>query len=437
MPDRADLPHVVILGAGFGGLAAVRALSKKPVRVTIVDRNNFHGFQPLYYQVATAGLEPEEVAHNVRDIVRRAPNVDVRMGEVVGVDLAARTLAFADGPDLAFDFLIVAAGAETAYFGVSGAKELGFPLKSLQDGIRLRNHVLSLFEDYNVYGDALSTGTLTFVVVGGGATGVETAGALVELYRISLARDFKRFDTRRAAHVILVERGPGLLAGYPDDLRAYAKEKLQRRQVEVRVNTAVKAVTERGVELENGETIPSKTVVWAVGVEASPVATLLGAETGKGGRVKVRPDLSLPSEPNVYVIGDMAEVEGQERLPQLAQVAMQGGKHAAKTILRSLQGQPPEPFAYTDLGSMATIGRNAAVAMLFGKIPLKGLLAWLAWVFVHLMQLVGFRNRVNVFVNWVSNYFTYDRAARLILGSGRADDGPRFRDDGDRRRAES
>lgn len=430
MPARSDLPHVVVLGAGFGGLAAVRALAKKPVRVTVVDRNNFHGFQPLYYQVATAGLEPDDVAHNVRDIFRRAPNVDVRMGTVVNVDVAAGTLAFADGPDLAFDFLIVAAGAETAYYGVPGAETFGFPLKSLQDGVRLRNHVLSLFEDYNVYGDALSTGTLTFVVVGGGATGVETAGALVELYRVSLARDFKRFDTRKAAHVILVERAGSLLAGYPDDLRAYAQEKLQRRQVEVRVNTAVKAVTERGVELENGETIPSKTVVWAVGVQASPVAKMLGVETGKGGRVKVRPDLSLPQHPNVFVIGDMAEVEGQEALPQLAQVAMQGGKHASKMILRRLKDQPSEPFAYTDLGSMATIGRNAAVAMLFGKIPLKGLLAWLAWVFVHLMQLVGFRNRVNVFVDWVGNYFTYDRAARLILGGGRADGGPRFRDEG-------
>lgn len=428
MPDADRRPHVVILGAGFGGLAAARALANKDVRVTVVDRNNFHGFQPLYYQVATAGLEPEEVAHNVRDIVRAARNTDVRMGTVERIDLDAHTLAFADGPDLAFDHLIVAAGAETAYYGVPGAREHGFPLKSLQDGIALRNHVLSLFEDYNVYRDDLHEGTLTFVVVGGGATGVETAGALSELYRVSLRRDFKGFDTRREAHVILVERAGSLLAGYPDDLRAYAKEALQRRQVEVRVNAPVARVDAEGVHLEGGEVIPSKTVVWAVGVEASPVARMLGVETGRGGRVKVRPDLRLPAHAHVFVVGDMAEVEGQERLPQLAQVAMQGGTHAARTILRGLKGQASEPFSYRDLGSMATIGRNAAVAMLFSKVPLRGLLAWLAWVFVHLMQLVGFRNRLNVFVNWVYNYFTYDRAARLILGSGRRDAGPRFRD---------
>ena len=411
-------PHVVVLGAGFGGIQAAKALAGKRVRVTLVDRQNYHGFQPLYYQVATAGLEPGSVARSVRALFRRALNVEFRLGAVAGVDVAARRVALADGgPDLTYDALVVATGAETAYYGVEGAEAYGFPLKHLTDGTRLRNHALDRFERVARLGpEGAGPGALTFVVVGGGATGVEMAGAFTELFRVALPKDFKTFRTE-AARVVLVERTDALLAGYPARLRAYARRVLERRGVEVRTGTAVARVEPDAVVFEGGERIATQTLVWGAGVAPGPVAGWLGAARGRGGRVRVRPDLSLPDAPEVFVVGDLAEVEGQEALPQLAQVAMQGGRRAAANALARLEGRPAAPFRYREFGWMATIGRNAAVAMLFGKIPLRGFPAWLAWVFVHLMQLVGFRNRLLVFVSWVYGYVTYDRAARLILDS--------------------
>lgn len=420
-PPPVAPPHIVIVGAGFGGLHAARSLAGRPVRVTIVDRHNYHSFQPLFYQVATAGLEPDAIAHAVRAVLRRAKNVDFRLGEVTGIDTAARALRFADGPPLAYDALIVAPGASTAYYGVEGAREHGWGLKSLADAVRLRAHVLGRFERYSLLGEGAGEGALTFVIVGGGATGVEMAGAFHELFRMALRHDYKTFDPSRAARIVLLEREDALLAGYPDRLRAYARRVLERRNVEVRTGAAVARVEADGVVLASGERIAAGTLVWAAGVEASPLVALLPGEKGPGGRAHVRPDLSLAADAGVFVIGDAAFVEGSGTLPQLAPVAIQQGKHAARNALRAVRGETLEPFRYRDLGSMATIGRNAAVAMLFGRVPLTGFPAWLAWVFVHLMQLVGFRNRLLVFVNWVHSYFTYDRGARLILGDGAAE----------------
>ncbi|HYE57964.1 MAG TPA: NAD(P)/FAD-dependent oxidoreductase, partial [Rhodothermales bacterium] len=419
-------PHVVILGAGFAGLEAAKTLAREPVRVTIVDRQNYHGFQPLYYQVATAGLEPGGVAHSVRDVFHAARNVDFRMGEVVDIDRAARRIAFADGtPDLEFDALIVAAGAETAYYGVPGAREHALPLKRLPDATRLRNHVLERFEAYSGDPEAAGEGALTFVIVGGGATGVELAGAFTELFRIALRHDYKAFDTRKA-RVMLLDQGEALLAGYPDRLREYARRVLVRRGVEVRLGVTVARVEADGVVLKgddgnDGERIPAETIVWAAGVEGSPVGALLWVERVRGKRIPVEPDLRLPGDSRVFVVGDLALVDGQEHVPQQAQPAQQMGIRAARNVLAIFEGGATTPFRY---GSMATIGRNAAVAMLFGRLALKGLVAWLAWVFVHLMRLVGFRNRAMVFVSWVYDYFTYDRSARLILETP-VENGPR------------
>ncbi len=411
------MQHVVILGAGFAGLSAAQALQHAPVRVTLADQHNYHGFQPLFYQVATAGLEPADIAHNVRDIFHDARRVDFRMGEVKAVDRAAKTVHFADGTALAYDTLVVATGAVTGYFGVEGAAEHSFGLKSVEDAVVLRNHVLTCFEQYNRAPDEAGPGALTFVVVGGGPTGVELSGALVELFRLPLRRDYKGFDAARVARVVLVERGAALLEAYPPRLRDYTRRVLERRGVQVRTGEAVARVERGAVVLESGERIATDTLVWAAGVAASPVADLVGTPQTSGGRLAVQPDLTLPGDPDVFAIGDIAAVPGPDGkpLPQLAPVAMQQGRHVARQLARRRAGQPLAPFHYKDRGTMATIGRNAAVADLYGRVRFKGWLAWLAWLALHIVMLVGFRNRANVLVNWAYNYFTYDRGARLIL----------------------
>lgn len=410
--------HVVILGAGFAGLNAAQSFRNAPVRVTLVDQNNYHAFQPLYYQVATAGLEPAEIAHNVRDILQRSENVDFRMGRVTGVELDAHRILLSEGPPVSYDTLIVATGAVTDYFGVEGAAEHSFGLKSLEDAVTLRNHILHQFEAYSIYQEAMPPGALTFVVVGGGATGVEVCGALVELFRIPLRHDFKTFDAAKRARVLLIEQAEGLLLSYPEHLQAYTRRVLERRGVEVRLGTAVERVEAGAVVLKGGERIDTQTLIWAAGIRANPVADLLGAEQSKGGRVVVEPDLTLPGHPDVFVIGDLAAALDEEGrvLPQLAPVAIQQGTFVARHVRQRVEGVARhESFAYKDRGSMATIGRNAAVAAFYGKLYLKGFLAWVAWVFLHLVMLIGFRNRANVFINWAYNYFTYDRGARLIL----------------------
>ena len=420
-------PHVVIIGAGFGGLAAAKELAKEPVTVTLVDRNNFHTFQPLLYPVATAGLASADVAYAVRGLVGREENLAFRQAAVIGVDMAARRLHLQgedhEVGDLTFDHLIVAAGATTNTFGIPGVDHHGFPLYNLFDAVRLRNHILERFEATDAQPELMDDGSLTFVVVGGGPTGVEVAGALVELFHKVLVRDFKRLDVSRA-RVLLVEMRDELLAPFSEPSRRHARETLEARGVEVRTGAQVARVRANSVELAGGEVVSAHTLVWAAGVQANPVAAALGLPLGRGGRVSVRPDLGVAGHPGVWAIGDVAAiVDGASKdgdlLPQVAPVAMQSGRHVARQIARTVASEPTEPFRYRDKGTMATIGRSRAVAELPLGIRLQGFPAWLAWLGLHLVFLAGFRNRISVFVNWAWNWLTWDRGPRLIFRSRR------------------
>ncbi len=412
-------PRVVVVGAGFGGLAAVAELADAPVEVVLVDRRNHHTFLPLLYQVATAGLNPADVAHSIRAIVQRQRNVSVRLGEVVGVDWDAREVQLEGQPPLGFDHLIVAAGSTANFFGIPGAAEHGRPLYALDDATALRNHVLGRFEAADADPALIDDGALTVVVVGGGPTGVEVAGALAELFSQVLRRDFGRLEVARA-RVVLVEMAGSLLANFHETSRWHALDALRARGVEVRLGESVVSVTETRVELSSGVTLPAHTLVWAAGVAASPLAARLGVEVGRGGRIDVMDDLSIPGRPDAYAVGDVANIGGPDgMLPQLAPVAQQSGRHAARQIVRRIEGRPTLPMHYRDKGTMATIGRRSAVAELPFGIRLSGTIAWFAWLGLHLMTLVGFRNRLSVFLNWAWNYFTWDRGPRLILGRGR------------------
>ena len=413
-------PHVVIIGAGFGGLHAAQALRRSPVEVTLVDRNNYHKFQPLLYEVAMAGLEPDDIAHNVRDIFRRDDNIRFRMGTVTDIDTHDQRIELDNG-FIMYDYLIVAGGAEVNYFGVEGAEEHAFPLKNLTDAINLRHHTLRQFEHYDQHRhespEAIPEGMLNFVLVGGGPTGVEMAGALVELFD-TLERDYTTFSVREQARVILLEMQDALLQGYDDSLQDYTRRTLENRGVDVQTEATVERVEADAVVLADGTRIPTRTLVWAAGVQASPLADFLDAEQLRSGQVVVSDHLTLPTHDNVFVVGDMAAIERQEAsdwLPQLAQVAIQSGEHAAKQIQADVRGKERTAFSYSDYGQMATIGRNAAVAELAGGLKFKGVVAWLMWVVIHIAKLVGFRNRASVFMDWIYNYFTYKRHARLIL----------------------
>ena len=424
-----------MVGAGFGGLAAAQALKDSPVEVTLVDRNNFHTFQPLLYQVATSGLNPADVAYPVRGIFQRQPNVRFRRATVAGVDWAAGEVVLVGGDVLPFDRLVVSAGAAVNDFGTPGVAEHGFPLYVLPDAVRLRNQILGRFEAADADPVVVGDGGLTFVVVGGGPTGVEVAGALAELIDKVLRRDFQgsRVDVRRA-HVVLVEMVDDLLPPFHPVSRRHARTTLARMGVEIRTGTSVAEVTGNRVVLGDGEELPAHTLVWAAGVRANPVAAALGVPTGPGGRISVGPDLRLPGHPEAFAIGDVAAIDDGvgSLLPGVAQVAMQSGRHVARLIDRSVvgEGDPAEPFRYHDKGSMATIGRRSAVTELPNGIRLTGTPAWVAWLGLHLVYLMGFRNRVSVFVNWAWNYLTWDRGARLILGSGEGDLTPASTDAG-------
>ena len=409
-------PRVVVVGTGHAGLEAVRALDGADLDVLLVDRNNYHKFQPLLYQVGTAGLGPGDITQSARHLFHGQKNFDFRMAKVVGVDFEAKELQVEPGPAIWYDYLILAAGASTDYFGVEGAREYGFPLKNVPDAINLRSHIIGQFEAANRNPALLEDGALTFTVVGGGATGVETAGALVELFDRVLERDFPGLDVHRA-RVVLIEMSDHLMSAYKPDLQAYTKRTLEKRGVEVRLNTPVERVTPRAVHLEGGETIATQTLIWAAGVRANPLADELGVEQTKGKRVVVDEHLNIARHAEVFVVGDMsaATSETGELYPQVAQVAIQQGKHAAHAIRRTERGLDPQPFRYTDLGMMATIGRNAAIVRFPNGCGLKGWPAWAAWAGLHVVKLAGFRNRLSVLLNWTYNYFTFDRGPRLVL----------------------
>ncbi len=410
------LPRVVIVGAGFGGIAAVKALTRAPVEVTIVDQHNFHTFSPLLYQVATAGLASEDIAPNLRGIVQRARNVEARMARVHGVDFDRHEVLVDHGVSIPYDYLILAAGAVSSDFGVPGVAEHAVPLKTLADATRVRSTVLRRFEEANTDPSLIEGGTLTFVVAGGGPTGVELCGALGELFTKVLAKDFKNLDVGRG-QVVLVEMTDRLLGGFSAASQAEAKLELELRGVDVRLGVPIASVGPDKVELADGTVIPARTTVWAAGVKANPLADALGLAQATRGEIIVSPDLTVPAHPEVFVIGDLAAVQrpGGEPYPQLAPVAMQAGQHVARTIERRARGKRTKPFHYTDKGIMATIGRRSAVAELPFGIRFGGTLGWVSWLGLHLVFLIGFRNRAVVLVNWAWNYVKWDRGNRVIL----------------------
>lgn len=413
--SRSGAPRVVVVGAGFGGLWAAKALANAPVEVVLVDRNNYHTFLPLLYQVAAAELEPEQIAYPVRGVVRRHPNVRFFMAEVHGVDLEGREVLTGSG-SLPYDYLILAAGSVTNFFGLESVERCGRGMKDLQEAVGLRSEILSRFEEAAKEPDAARRrALLTFVIVGGGATGVEFAGTLAELIWHVLRRDYPEIDMREA-RVLLVEATGALLPGLPPELGEYARRALEAMGVEVMLNTAVVGATPAEVQIQGGEPIPAFTLVWTAGVRASELADKLGAPQGRGARVVVEPTLQLPGHPEVYVVGDMAYVEREDGspVPQVAPAAIQEGAFAARNILRQIAGEEPLPFVYKDPGTMVTLGRNKGVARLWGR-SVRGFLAWAAWLAVHLVKLIGFRNRLVVLTNWAWNYFFLDRAVRLIL----------------------
>ena len=419
------MPHrVVVVGGGFGGLSAVKALRSADVEVTLVDRRNYHLFQPLLYQVATGGLSPANIAAPLRTILRRQANAFVLLGDVVAIDPDARRVLLADG-ELPYDTLILATGARHHYFGSSHFESLAPGLKSIEDATSIRARIITAFEAAERHPDPSAVaGYLTFVVVGGGPTGVEMAGALAELSRHAFRRDYRRFDTA-SAKVLLVEARERVLATYPAELSEKAEKYLRRIGVTVRTGTLVADMSDRLVTLKttNGlETVPARNVFWAAGVQASPLAQLVadaaGAKVDAAGRIVVERDCSLPGYANIFVIGDMANytTEKGDVLPGVAPVAMQQAKFVADCIGRKLKGQPYRRFRYRDRGQLATVGRAAAVVSM-GPIRFAGVLAWMAWLLLHLLLLVGFENRVLVLSQWCWNYVTRGRSARLITHS--------------------
>ncbi|HWA27660.1 MAG TPA: NAD(P)/FAD-dependent oxidoreductase [Lacunisphaera sp.] len=418
--NSTRLPHVVVLGAGFGGLSFAKAFPSHMARVTVVDRQNHHLFQPLLYQVATAGLSAPDIAQPIRRILREKPHLTVLMGDVKRIDLAARRVEL-DRDALDFDYLVIALGGQTSYFGHDEWEQFAPGLKSLDDAVRLRRNMLLAYEKAEAETDERKHDELmTTVVVGGGPTGVELAGSFAELARTVLYRDFDHIDARQA-RILLVEGGPRVLGTFPEDLSASALRQLQKLGVEVRLNTKVTAIRAGEVELD-GVPLRAGNIVWAAGVGASPVTRSLGVETDRAGRIKVRPDLSLPGHPRVFAIGDLATLRDANGVvvPGVAQGAMQGGAHVAKLLAYDIAvgDRPPEQrpaFAYWDKGNMATIGRSKAIAEI-GRMHFSGWLAWMMWLALHLVFLVGLRNRISVFLNWTYSYFTYGRGARIIMG---------------------
>ncbi len=408
--------HVVIVGGGFGGLYAARELAKSSLQVTVVDRQNYHLFQPLLYQVATAGLSSGDIASPIRALLAGHDNVDVRMGDVVSVDLKARTIALRDGVTLSYDYVVLAPGVRDSYFGHPEWETSAPGLKTLDDALELRRRILLSFERAEVEPNPLARqALLTFVVVGGGATGVELAGALSELSRFTFRKDFRKIDSAQA-RVVLVEAGPRLLTAFSEKLAGKALASLQKLGVEVKLSTRVTNVSADGVRL--GEAmLPARTVLWAAGVEASTLGKTLGVPLDKSGRVHVNDDLTIPGFPEAYCIGDLASfaMPSGEVLPGLAPVAMQQARRAAENIIATTKQLPRKPFVYFDMGMMATIGRSQGIAQT-KHLQLSGFIGWLAWLFVHILYLIGFRNRLLVLFQWAWAFFTFQRGARVITG---------------------
>ena len=407
----SQLPRVVVIGGGFAGINAVKALNRAPVEVTIIDRRNFHLFQPLLYQVAAAALNPSDIAYPIRSVFRRQQNVTgVLLAEVTGIDVESREVTLDDGAAVPYDYLILATGATHSYFGNDQWADFAPGLKTLEDAVTMRQRVLSAFERAEREPEEADR-LLTFVVIGGGPTGVELAGALVEIAVHSLGDEFHAIDPARA-RVILVEGAPHVLPVYPEVLSESARRQLETLGVEVITGALAEQVDENGVTLSDGRRIDAGTVLWAAGVEASSLGGLLGADTDRSGRVKVEDDLTIPGHPEVFVVGDLAQYPG---VPGVAPAAMQMGRHAGRMIDAYLTGRERSVFRYRNKGSLATIGRARAVAD-FGSVRFGGFFAWVAWLAIHIFYLIGFRNRLLVLVSWAWSYITFRRGARIITG---------------------
>jgi NADH dehydrogenase len=409
-----NIPHVVIIGAGFGGLNVARQLRNAPVRITLIDRQNYHLFQPLLYQVAIAGLLPSQIAYPLRTIFRSQKNLNFQMGEVTEINLEACYVRL-NGSVIAYDYLVIAVGAETNFFGMESIEQEGFEVKDIQKAISTRNHLLQMFERASHEVDTEKRrAILTFIVVGGGPTGVETAGALAELITHVMVKDYSGLQFRDA-RVILLEASDHLIASYPHELRHATHDLLYRKNVEILLNTKLTDYNGQYVTLGDGRQILTNTVIWTAGIKAAKVLDMLGVERAGMGRVRVESTLQLPQHPEVFVLGDAAYiVDGNgQPLPMLSTVAIQQGKTTAQNIQRIIKGNGPRPFHYKDPGLLATIGRNAAVARIWG-ISFSGFVAWVIWVFLHIYRLIGFRNRILVFVNWAWDYVFYENQIRLI-----------------------